>query len=108
MSTDIRVTFMLQDGQGMTIEARPWQTLRDLALEHSIPGIVGSCGGGAACASCHVYVDNAWESVLGPRKEVEDLALDFAYDVRNNSRLSCQVTLRPEHDGLVVTVAENG
>lgn len=107
MSNDIRVTYNLRHGGSMTVRGRPWQTARDLAIENLVPGIIGSCGGGASCATCHVYVDASWESVLGARGEVEELALDFAYDVRDNSRLSCQITLRPEHDGMVLTVAEN-
>jgi len=107
MSSDIRVNFVLRDGSTMAVSARPWQTVRDLALANMVPGIVGSCGGGAACATCHVYLDPSWDAAVGAKSEVEEMALDYAYDVRDNSRLGCQLTLRPEHDGIVVTVAEN-
>ena len=64
------------------------------------------CGGACACATCHVYVDDAWRDATGKPSDMEEDMLDFAYDVRPNSRLSCQIKVRDELDGLVVTVPE--
>ena len=69
---------------------------------NGVPGIDGDCGGICACATCHVYVDPAWLDKLPPKQEMEETMLDFAQDVRPNSRLSCQITVTPALDGLVV------
>ncbi len=71
-----------------------------------VPGILGTCGGGCSCATCHVYVDPAWQAIVGPPDEIEADLLDMYSDVlRENSRLSCQIQVRPELDGLRVVVA---
>lgn len=101
------VTFVNQDGQRWTVSALHGQTLRDIAVDNGIPGIVGSCGGGCACASCHVYVDPAWLHVVNARHDMEEMALDMAYDVTERSRLACQIRMRDELDGLIVHTPEN-
>ena len=72
------------------------------AIRNAVPGIEAECGGACACATCHVYVDEAWTAEVGEPEAMEEDMLDFAYDVRPNSRLSCQIKVRDELDGLVV------
>ena len=102
----MQVTFISNDRQQFTVDVQDGQTLRDVAVAMGIPGIVGSCGGGCACASCHVYVDDAWIHKVNARHDMEEMALDMAYDVRPNSRLACQIRMRDELDGLVVHAPE--
>ena len=75
-------------------------------IRNAVPGIEAECGGACACATCHVYVDDALTDVVGEPEAMEEDMLDFAYDVRPNSRLSCQIKVRDELDGLVVSVPE--
>jgi 2Fe-2S ferredoxin len=77
-------------------------SLMEGAVKNLVPGIDADCGGACACATCHVYVDPAWLDKLPPKQEMEETMLDFAQDVRPNSRLSCQITVTPALDGLVV------
>lgn len=76
------------------------------AVHHGIPGIVAECGGACACATCHVYVDEAWKDRLQPMQDLERDTIEFALDVRENSRLACQITVQPELDGLIVRMPE--
>jgi len=71
-----------------------------------VPGIEAECGGACSCATCHVYVDEAWRDKVGPPSQMEEDMLDFAFDVRASSRLSCQIKVGEELDGLVVSVPE--
>ena len=71
-----------------------------------VPGIEAECGGACACATCHVYVDEAWSEKTGKPSEMEEDMLDFAFDVRPVSRLSCQIKVAPELDGLILRVPE--
>ncbi|GHE56623.1 (2Fe-2S) ferredoxin [Camelimonas fluminis] len=96
------VTYVDADGERRTVEAAPNATVMEVALKHDIPGIIGECGGACACATCHVYVDDEWTDRVGPAEDMEQGMLDFAFDVRENSRLSCQIFMTPELDGLVV------
>ncbi len=76
----------------------------EAAKLNDVPGIEAECGGACACATCHVYVDAAWIEKTGKPAEMEEDMLDFAFDVRPESRLSCQIKVTPELDGLVVRV----
>ncbi len=76
------------------------------AVRNGVPGIEAECGGACACATCHVYVDENWTETVGPPEPMEEDMLDFGYDVRPNSRLSCQIQVSDELDGLVVGVPE--
>ena len=76
------------------------------ALTNGVPGILAECGGAASCATCHVYVDEAWREKAGPPSPMEEDMLDFGYDVRANSRLSCQIKVIEALDGLVVSTPE--
>lgn len=96
------ITYVDVDGARRTIEAAPNATVMEVALKNDVPGILGECGGACACATCHVYIDDDWMERVGPAEDMEQGMLDFAFDVRENSRLSCQIFMTPELDGLVV------
>ncbi|WDQ99018.1 2Fe-2S iron-sulfur cluster-binding protein [Devosia sp. J2-20] len=99
-----KITFVQQDGVRIETEAENGSTVMETAIMNGVPGIVAECGGACTCATCHVYVDNDWtEKVGGPSMMEEDM-LDFAFDVKEASRLSCQIKVKDEFDGLVVHV----
>jgi ferredoxin, 2Fe-2S len=97
-----KITYIDSDGTVRTVEAEVGSTVMETAIRNSIPGIEAECGGACACATCHVYVDPGWLEKLPPREEMEDQMLDFAVDRKQNSRLSCQIKVTAELDGLVV------
>jgi 2Fe-2S ferredoxin len=103
----VTVTFVEDGGTVKTIEnAKVGWSLMEIGKANAVDGILGDCGGGCACATCHVYVDLEWTEAVGKPDEVELSALDMVSDVmRPNSRLGCQIKLRPELNGLKVTVA---
>ncbi len=101
-----KITFIEFNGTEHVVEGEVGQTLMEVAVKHSIPGIEAECGGACACATCHVYVDEAWLEKTGTPKDTEEDMLDFAFDVRDNSRLSCQIKVTEELDGLVVRLPE--
>ncbi len=101
-----KVTFIDQSGTARTIEAENGATLMETAVRNDIPGIIGECGGACACATCHVYVDEEWRAAVGEPSPMEEDMLDFGYDVRENSRLSCQIKISDAFEGLVVTTPE--
>ena len=100
------ITFKQHDGTARTVEAETGSTVMEAAIRNAIPGILAECGGACACATCHVYVDPAFMPIVGDPEPMEEDMLDFAYDVRPNSRLSCQIRVSDELDGLVVQVPE--
>ena len=101
-----KVTFIDVAGQSRTVEAQVGSTVMETALHNSVPGIEAECGGACACATCHVYVDEAWQAKTGEASPMEQDMLDFGYDVRPNSRLSCQIKVTEDLDGLVVRTPE--
>ena len=101
-----KLTYIAPDGTRFDVEAENGSTVMENAIRNAVPGIEAECGGACACATCHVYVDEAWTDIVGEPEAMEEDMLDFAYDVRPNSRLSCQIKVRDELDGLVVTVPE--
>lgn len=101
-----KITFITHDGQHIETNPVNGSTVMEAAIKNAVPGIEAECGGACACATCHVYVDDAWTEKTGKPQAMEEDMLDFAYDVRPNSRLSCQIKVRDELDGLVVTVPE--
>jgi 2Fe-2S ferredoxin len=101
-----KVTFVQLDGVEKTIEnVAPGLSLMEVAKANGIPGILADCGGACACATCHVYVDPKWQTVVGPPDSIEASMLDMVAEAQPNSRLSCQIAMRPELDGVKVTVA---
>ena len=105
----VQITYIDADGASRTVEGEVGATVMETAIRNGVPGIVAECGGACACATCHVYVDEEWRAATGEPQPMEEDMLDFASDVRPNSRLSCQIRVKPELDGLVVrTPARQG
>ena len=100
----VKLTFMQPDGKSQTVDATTGMTVMEAARLSKVPGIEAECGGACACATCHVYVDAAWTGKTGKAEPMEEDMLDFAFDVRPESRLCCQIKVTPELDGLVVRV----
>jgi ferredoxin, 2Fe-2S len=103
----VKVTYIENDGTVHTVDGDADQTVMETAIKHNIPGIVAECGGACSCATCHVYVDEAWQEATGTPSSMEEDMLDFAFEVKPNSRLSCQIRLKPELDGLVIRIPEH-
>jgi 2Fe-2S ferredoxin len=101
-----KITYIEHGGARHEVAAEPGMTVMEAAVKNGVPGIEAECGGACACATCHVYVDEAWTERTGKPNDMEEDMLDFAFDVRPTSRLSCQIKVKPELDGLVVTVPE--
>lgn len=78
----------------------------EAAVKHNVPGIDAECGGACACATCHVYVDEAWQAAVGEPAPMEEDMLDYASGVRPSSRLSCQIRISPALDGLILHTPE--
>jgi 2Fe-2S ferredoxin len=97
-----KITYIDTDGAARTVEAEPGSTVMEAAVQHDIPGILATCGGSCSCATCHVYVDADWFARLGPPSLDELDMLDTAHDLQPTSRLSCQIVVAEEIDGLVV------
>jgi ferredoxin, 2Fe-2S len=98
-----KITFIDATGQSRTVEGQVGATVMETALRNSVPGIEAECGGACACATCHVYVAPEWTETTGKASQMEEDMLDFAFEVRPNSRLSCQIKVTEALDGLVVT-----
>jgi len=98
----LKITFIEYDGTVHEVDADIGETVMEAAMRGSIASIVAECGGSCTCATCHVYVDDAWLEKTGERSLEEEEQLDNAYDVRANSRLSCQIKMSEELDGLLV------
>ena len=102
----VKITYVDPEGTARTVEAQEGSTVMENAVRNSVPGIEAECGGACACATCHVYVDEQWTEVVGPPEAMEEDMLDFAFDVRPTSRLSCQIRMKAALDGLTVHVPE--
>ena len=96
-----RVIFISHDGSERTVEVANGSAMQ-AAVSHGVPGIDGDCGGAAACATCHVYVDMSWLALSGERGEMEASMLEFAEEVRETSRLACQIQITSRLDGLIL------
>ena len=101
-----KITYIDASRTGRTVDAEVGSTVMETAIRNNIPGIEAECGGACACATCHVYVDEAWTAEVGEPEAMEEDMLDFAYDVQPNSRLSCQIKVTDELDGLKVTTPD--
>jgi 2Fe-2S ferredoxin len=101
-----KVTYIQPDGVETTLDARDGDSVMETAVKNGVRGIVAECGGACACATCHVFVDEAFATKVGEPGDLEDDMLDgAASDRQANSRLSCQVKMSAELDGLVVRIA---
>jgi len=98
------ITFVQPDGARTTLQVATGLTVMEAARNHGIPGIEAQCGGQCCCATCHGYLEPPWSGRLGPASESEQGLLDFAWEPRENSRLTCQLQVDDSLDGLVVHV----
>ena len=97
-----KITYIAQDGSSRVVEAPVGGTVMEGAIDNAVDGIVAACGGCCSCSTCHVYIDEAWIEAVGPRHIEEEDTLEYGIDVRPNSRLSCQIEVTQELEGLVV------
>ena len=97
-----RITFVEADGREHVLDAAPGQSVMQVAIENDVRGILADCGGCCSCATCHCYVDDAWAPRFAPASVEEAELVSYAFDPLPNSRLSCQLLLQPEHDGIVI------
>jgi 2Fe-2S ferredoxin len=102
-----KITYIEFNGTEHVIDVKPGLTVMEGAVKNNVPGIDADCGGACACATCHVYVDPAWAAKAGERNAMEESMLDFADNVEENSRLSCQIKITEELDGMVVRMPES-
>ena len=96
------VKFITHDLAEHEVHVAAGTTVMHAAIDNGVPGILADCGGACSCATCHCYVDDAWADKTGTADDVEAQMLDFVMDVQTNSRLSCQVIVENELDGLVI------
>jgi 2Fe-2S ferredoxin len=99
-----KITYVGADGTRYEVEAENGSTVMENAIRNGVPGIEAECGGACACATCHVYVAEEWRAATGEPEPMEEDMLDFAYELKPTSRLSCQIHVTDELDGLLVTV----
>ena len=97
-----QITFIDSSGQSRTVQGDNGATVMETAIRNGVPEIEAECGGACACATCHVYVEAEWTEKVGKPQPMEEDMLDFAWEVKPNSRLSCQIKVRPDLDGLTV------
>ena len=98
-----KITYIDSSGNSKTIEVQKGLSVMEGAIQNNIPGIDADCGGGMACATCHVYVKEEWFNKLPKAEDGEQDMIDMAFEPKKNSRLSCQLIVSEELDGLVVT-----
>jgi 2Fe-2S ferredoxin len=101
-----KITYIDAAGVARTVDGEIGSTVMETAIKNGIPGIEAECGGACACSTCHVYVDEAWREKTGETAPMEEDMLDFAFEVRPTSRLSCQIKVTEALDGLVVSTPE--
>ena len=101
-----KITYVEHNGSNHTVDVQNGLTVMEGAVQNNIPGIDADCGGSMACATCHVYVKEDWFDKINKKNEGEDDMLDQAYETKKNSRLSCQIIVSDDLDGLVVDMPE--
>ena len=101
-----KITYIEHDGKTHTIEVASGLSVMEGAVQNNIPGIDADCGGSMACATCHVYVKEEWFDKVNIKSEGEDDMLDQAYEPNKLSRLSCQISVTDDIDGLIVNLPE--
>ena len=101
-----KINYITHDNQTYSVDVQNCLTAMEGAVQNDIPGIDADCGGGMACATCHVYVNDEWFDKLPPKEDGEEDMLDMAFEPKKNSRLSCQITISDELDGLVINIPE--
>ena len=101
-----KITFIEHNGTEHVVDGENGMSVMETAVKNMVPGIDADCGGACACATCHVYLQGDWVDKLGERSEMEEDMLDFAFEVQDSSRLSCQIRVSDDIDGLVLKVPE--
>ena len=101
-----KITYIETSGEKHIVEVQKGLTVMEGAVANNVPGIDADCGGGMACATCHVYVKDEWFDKINKKTEGEDDMLDQAYEPKKNSRLSCQIQVTDDIDGLEVYLPE--
>ncbi len=101
-----KITYVEHNGTEHVVEADAGVSVMEAAVKNMVPGIDADCGGACACATCHVYVDPEWLDKVGEKQAMEESMLDFASEPKENSRLSCQITVSAKLDGLIVRLPE--
>ena len=102
----VKIVFIDHGGAQRTVNAKVGGSVMQAAVSNGVPGIDADCGGSCSCATCHVFVNEAWRSVVGEVNPTEDAMLSMSADRKTNSRLSCQIKVTDELDGLIVTTPE--
>ena len=101
-----KITFIEQNGTEHVVDAETGLSVMENAVKNMVPGIDADCGGACACATCHIYVDKTWREKVGDPTGMEESMLDFAHEPNELSRLSCQIQMTDELDGLIVRLPE--
>jgi len=101
-----KITYIEHNGKSHSVEVKNGLSVMEGAVQNNIPGIDADCGGGMACATCHVYVKEEWFDKVNIKSEGEDDMLDQAYEPNKHSRLSCQISVTNDIDGLIVNLPE--
>ena len=101
-----KITYNTHENKIHTVDVQNGLTVMEGAVQNDIPGIDADCGGGMACATCHVYVNEEWLDKLPAKEDGEEDMLDMAYEPNKFSRLSCQIIVSDELDGLIVSIPE--
>jgi 2Fe-2S ferredoxin len=101
-----RITYIEHNGTEHTVDVAIGLTVMEGAVNNNVPGIDADCGGACACSTCHAYVNSDWVGKLPAREDMEEDMLDFAYEPNERSRLTCQIQVTPELDGLVLQLPE--
>ncbi len=101
------IKFRQADGEVASYPLEPGLSIMELAVKNDVDGIIAECGGAAACATCHVFLDESWDGRVPPKNDQEEAMLEFAVDTGPCSRLGCQIPLGEEHDGLTVELPES-
>ena len=99
-----KINYITHNNESHTIEVQNGLTVMEGAVQNDIPGIDADCGGGMACATCHVYVKDEWLDKLPLKEDGEEDMLDMAFEPKKNSRLSCQIVVSDDLDGLTVSI----
>lgn len=102
-----KVTYIEYNGAAHVVDVAPGLSVMEGAKRNNVPGIDADCGGGCSCATCHVFVDPAWLLKVGGQNPIESATIEFAENTEANSRLSCQIKVTEELDGLVVRMPES-
>ncbi len=101
-----KITYIEFDGTPHVVDVSSGMSVMEGAINNDIPGIEAECGGACSCATCHVYVDSAWVEATGSRQHIEADMIECAMDLQETSRLSCQIEVSDELDGLIVRMPE--